>query len=67
MKLRYLAQSLNQMRNAGKLSLAAPPESQDIAVPGCPVAGCPWEVARRAIDKAIDPEFVAKDDGPNSQ
>jgi 4-phytase / acid phosphatase len=66
-KLRYMAQSLDQMRNAGKLSLAAPPESQDVALPGCPVAGCPWEVARRAIEKAIDPEFVAKDEGPNSE
>jgi 4-phytase / acid phosphatase len=60
-KLRYVAQSLDQMRNADKLSLAAPPESQDIALPGCPVAGCPWETARTAIEKAIDPEFVAKD------
>jgi hypothetical protein len=49
------------------IGLAAPPESQDVAVPGCPVAGCPWEVARRAIEKAIDPEFVAKDYGPNSE
>lgn len=61
LKLQYVAQSLDQMRNADKLSLAAPPESQYVAVPGCPAAGCPWEAAHRAIEKAIDPEFVAKD------
>jgi 4-phytase / acid phosphatase len=61
LRLRYLAQSLDQMRNADQLSLAAPPESQDLALPGCPSAGCPWEAARRTIEKAIGPEFVAKD------
>jgi 4-phytase / acid phosphatase len=66
LKLRYVAQSLDQMRNAlmrgaDKLSLAAPPESEDVALPGCPSSGCPWDAARRAIEKAIDPEFVAKD------
>jgi 4-phytase / acid phosphatase len=61
LKLRYLAQSLDQMRNADQLSLAAPPEIQDVVLPRCPSAGCQWEAARRAIEKAIDPEFVAKD------
>jgi len=57
-KLRYVAQSLDQMRNAERLSLAAPPEGQDVALPGCPASGCPWEAARRAMERAIDPEFV---------
>jgi 4-phytase / acid phosphatase len=61
LRLRYLAQSLDQMRNASVLSLAAPPESQDLAVPGCAGASCPWEKARRALEAAVDPEFVAKD------
>jgi 4-phytase / acid phosphatase len=61
LKLRYTAQSLDQMRNAPMLSLAAPPESEDVALPGCPSSACPWDAARRAIEKAIDPEFVAKD------
>jgi 4-phytase/acid phosphatase len=60
-KLRYVAQTLDQMRHAEALSLAAPPESQDVALPGCPAAGCPWEKARQAMEKAIDPEFTAKD------
>ena len=57
-KLRYVAQSLDQMRHAAQLSLADPPESQDVALPGCPAAGCPWEAARLAIEKAIDPQFT---------
>jgi 4-phytase / acid phosphatase len=66
LKLRYVAQSLDQMRNsqmgnADKPSLAASPESEDVALPGCPSSGCPWDAARHAIEKAIDPEFVAKD------
>jgi hypothetical protein len=60
-KLRYVAQTLEQMRYAKPLSMAAPPEGQDVALPGCAAAGCPWETARRAIEKAIDPAFVAKD------
>lgn len=60
-KLRYVAQSLDQMRYAEPLSVAAPPESQDVALPGCEPAGCSWETARRAIEKAIDPAFVAMD------
>jgi 4-phytase / acid phosphatase len=58
LQLRYVAQSLDQMRRAEKLSLAAPPEGQDVALPGCPATVCSWETARRAIEKAIDPAFV---------
>jgi 4-phytase / acid phosphatase len=61
LKLRYVAQSLDQMRDAHKLSLAAPPESQDVAIPGCPLSGCPWKLARRTIQNAIDPEFISRD------
>ena len=48
-KLRYLAQTLDQMRNAKPLSVAAPPASQDVPLPGCYVTGCPWETARRIL------------------
>jgi 4-phytase/acid phosphatase len=58
-RLRYVAQSLDQMRYAEPLSLAAPPEGQDVALPGCAAAGCPWETARRIIEKAIDPQFTS--------
>ncbi len=59
-KLRYVAQSLDQMREAKAVSLAAPPEGQDVALPGCGAQGCPWDTARSVIEKAIDPAFVAK-------
>jgi len=61
LKLHYMAQSLDQMRNADRLSVAAPPEIQVVAIPGCPVSDCPWESARRAIENAIDPVFAARD------
>jgi 4-phytase/acid phosphatase len=61
-KLRYLAQTLDQMRNASPLSIAAPPASQDVSMPGCEAAkedkGCSWETARRAMRRAIDPQFT---------
>jgi 4-phytase/acid phosphatase len=61
-KLRYLAQTLDQMRNASPLSIAAPPAGQDVSLPGCEAAqrdkGCPWETARLTMQKAIDPQFT---------
>ena len=60
-KLRYVAQTLEQMHYAERLSMAAPPEGQDVALPGCAPAGCPWETARLAIEKAIDPGFTEED------
>lgn len=62
-KLRYLAQTLDQMRHADPLSVASPPEGQDVALPGCAAAGCRWETARHAIEKAIDPQFTASPPG----
>jgi 4-phytase/acid phosphatase len=61
-KLRYVAQSLDQMCHAEPLSPANPPEGQDVALPGCKADGCPWETARQALRNAIDPEFTAKDE-----
>jgi 4-phytase/acid phosphatase len=57
MKLRYVAQSLDQMRDAQRLSLAAPPEGQDVALDA---SGCPWDAAKTILEKAIDPQFVAR-------
>ena len=59
-KLRYVAQTLDQMRNGQPLSLAAPPASQDVRIPGCPAAedACPWTTARALMQKAIDPQFT---------
>jgi len=67
-KLRYLAQTLDQMRNASPLSIAAPPASQDVWVPGCQAApgdkSCPWETARRVMQRAIDPRFTLMEQIP---
>jgi 4-phytase/acid phosphatase len=61
-KLRYLAQTLDQMRDASPLSIAAPPASQDVPLPGCNAAqsdrGCPWETARLVMRRATDPQFT---------
>lgn len=62
LRLRYVAQSLDQMRYAETLSLTAPPEGQDVALPGCAANGCPWETARQLLENAIDPQFTS--DGP---
>jgi len=62
-RLRYVAQSLNQMRYAETLSLTTPPEGQDVALPGCAVSGCPWEMARQVMEEAIDPQFTSGGSG----
>ena len=61
LRLRYLAQSLDQMRSASPLSSSTPPESQDLSLPGCPLAACPWETARQVLQRAIDPTFAEND------
>ena len=67
-KLRYLAQTLDQMRNASPLSITAPPASQDVSLPGCEAAqgdsGCPWETARLVMQRAIDPQFTLREPIP---
>jgi len=68
-KAEYLAQTLDQMRNGARLSLAAPPASEDLTLPACrpaPSSGCPWESFRRAVQKAIDPAFTNLGPDPQS-
>ncbi len=59
----YLAQTLQQMRGAIPLTLAAPPAKEDVAVAGCGSAtqtsGCSWETFVRVLQTASDPRFVA--------
>ncbi len=61
--VQYVAQSPDQMRNADRLTRAAPPVSQDVAIPGCKNAsgasGCSWSSLKLALEKAIDPAFVS--------
>jgi len=59
----YVAQTLQQMRNATPLTMAAPPAKEDVAVAGCESAtasiGCPWETFAKSLQKAIDHRFVS--------
>jgi 4-phytase/acid phosphatase len=62
-RTQYLAQTLQQMRNATPLTLAAPPSEQDVAVAGCESAtlnrGCSWETFVKGLQKAIDNRLVS--------
>jgi 4-phytase/acid phosphatase len=59
----YIAQSLDQMRNADRLTVAAPPVSQKVSIPGCQTGsdsyGCTWDRFKAAMQKATDSAFVA--------
>ena len=62
-RTKYLAQTLQQMRSAIPLTMAAPPAEQDVVVAGCesPTAsiGCSWETFAKTDQKAIDNRFVS--------
>ena len=57
-RTQYLAQSLDQIRNLTPLTLAEPPESETVLVPGCAADGCAWETFSRLVAQAIDPAFT---------
>jgi len=52
-RAQYLAQTLEQMRSATPLTLAAPPAKEDVTVKGCESAtanfGCPWNTFVKAL------------------
>jgi 4-phytase / acid phosphatase len=56
----YVAQSLNQMRQSQPLIDANPPGIAPIFVPGCNSLdlSCTWEVFSAAIQHSIDPVYV---------
>jgi 4-phytase/acid phosphatase len=59
-RLRYAAQTPDQMRNAEPLTFAAPPAMQELDVPGCAPArdDCRLEQFTEIGWKAIDPSFI---------
>ena len=65
MRAQYLAQTLEQMRNASPLTLAAPPAEDDVSIPGCGPAnattGCLWDSFAQAIEHAIDHRIVSRE------
>jgi 4-phytase/acid phosphatase len=56
----YMAQTLDQMRNATPLSLQSPPERVPVFVPGCSKDdfSCGWEALQQALHAGIDSMFV---------
>ena len=58
----YVAQTLEQMREARPLTLTSPPAKAPVFVPGCSTAAdgfpCSWKGFRRVLESAIDPAFV---------
>jgi hypothetical protein len=58
------------MRDAATLSVASPPASQEVVIPGCESAlsesGCRWQTARFLMQNAIDPEFKLIEPPPTS-
>lgn len=56
----YTAQTLDQMRNTTVLSLAQPPESVPVFIPGCglPDGSCTWEAFQQTVQAGIDSAFV---------
>lgn len=56
----YMAQTLEQMRNATPLSLQNPPERVRVFVPGCSQIdfSCEWEAFQKAIQAGTDSAFV---------
>ena len=60
-RLEYIAQTLEQMRNAEPLTLANPPAVAPIFIPGCSRQdlSCTWEGFSAAVRASIDPAYVA--------
>jgi 4-phytase/acid phosphatase len=56
----YMAQALDQMRNATPLTLANPPERVPVYVPGCGRGdgSCEWNAFQKTVQAAIDSGFV---------
>jgi 4-phytase/acid phosphatase len=56
----YMAQTLDQMRNATPLTLANPPERVPVYVPGCGRGdgSCEWSAFHKTIQAATDSGFV---------
>jgi 4-phytase/acid phosphatase len=56
----YVAQTLDQMRNATPLHLATPPERAPVFVPGCGRADgmCGWEAFQTTVEAETDANFV---------
>ena len=59
-KAYFTTQTLDQMRNATPLTLAAPPERVAVAIPGCSNSDgiCSWSSFQTVVERAVNQEFV---------
>ncbi len=57
-KTKYLAQTLDQMRNEDPLTMASPPASQEVSIRGCEKSGCSWESFKQIVRQSIDRRFT---------
>lgn len=60
-RIYYSAQTLEQMRFATSLTLAAPPPRIPVFLPGCsgPDYSCSWPSFTKALDQAVDQNYVS--------
>ena len=56
----YMAQTLDQMRNATILNAQSPPQRVPVFVPGCSRAddSCGWKAFQQAVAAGTDPAFI---------
>jgi 4-phytase/acid phosphatase len=56
----FMAQTLDQMRNAAPLSLANPPQREILWIPGCSRAdmSCDWQAFQKVVQLGIVPQFA---------
>jgi len=61
-RLRYIAQTLEQMREEQTLSVTNPPAQAPIFVPGCgrKDMSCTWDSFSAVMHRAVNPVFVSK-------
>jgi hypothetical protein len=56
-RTQFVAQSLDQIRDLAPLSLASPPERQELSIPGCDSVtadhGCSWPVFKTVLKRAV--------------
>ncbi len=65
LRTQFVAQTLNQMRNAAPLTMSRAPAKEDVSIPGCDSVGhdaaCSWPLFESTVHHAIDPAFVSID------
>jgi 4-phytase / acid phosphatase len=59
-RMYFMCQTLDQMRNATPLTLSTPPERIALFLPGCSSANtsCTWTAFQQTMQASIDPYFV---------